>query len=1340
MLNLTVVVDNDEAIAKFRELQKVAKTTTSNIVSDSDRMDMAMRKLATSLGSLGVGFSLTEFARKVSMVRGEFQQLEVAFTTMLGSKADADALMAKTVDFAAKTPFDLQGVASASKQLLAYGSNAEEVTDELRMLGDIAAGLSMPLGDLVYLYGTTRTQGRMFTMDLRQFMGRGIPLAEELAKKFGVTKDQVSKLVTEGKVGFNDMKDALVAMTSEGGTFYNLMEEQSKTITGKMSNLGDAVDQMFNNIGKQSEDIISGAIDSAAYLVENYEKIGKVLMDIIVAYGSYKAAVMTVNALNKARVIYLAAEVAATKLSAVANKQLTASNILLAKSLKTLNVAKYLTNPYVLAGAAIGALIFGTYKLITAKSFEEKAQEKVNKQMDEYNQKAEEEKQKASENISKMKDANISTYERVKAYNDLVAAYPELLDKYDKEKIKLMEIAELEKEIAGITQQRALKEANDKIAEYDKKIAGGVPKTYTVSSSMGPVVDTSLETNNQWVADRAAWVKKRDKMLADQAEAEFDALPDADKIKKYQQDIDALTTTIENYNKEIDELGNREGANITIAKRDKAEAEKADLERRKKTLEDAIKKKSAGGGTDEEEEKKKQKAIAKAREDAIKEANKAQYELEKERINNKIDLLEFEKNEELKAIDEQLKATTDAETKAALQRQRAATSMRYDIQIGAEYDNQIKEQREGLNSLLEEYADYQTKRKLLIQKYENDIIEAMSTNINGENDALIKLIADARDKAVQELDSAELEKSDFWIKIFSDAEKMASSSIEKIINDIELLLSYLKDKNSVDFNLIKAMGLTEQQINGIDAERLKEIVQSLIDKRNELNSRNPFKNLVQGFKDLKNAGDDVDKKFGARQNIIKSIGQVGEFLGSVGSDMKEAGENLGSDFMSGLGGVLSDAGDVIGKSMQGAMTGLMIGGPIGAIIGGVFSGLMSILSKSGSKSEDENLKAFKAFNEELRILKEQARLDSWEDTIFGSDGFGKAIHSMDIYKEKLKEFNDIRNKIINRPVYQDTGYGPIQFPNLDWFGNNPKGTLSDALRGMKAKTRHSTWFRASKYESLGDLLPELFSEDGEISMSALKEFVDSDVFKQLSNENRELIAELVRDWEMYEDALSEVKDYLSGVFGGLGDSLMDSMTNAFIYGTDAAKDFGDALSETLEKFAQDMVYTLMFADLFKKAEEDMMKIMEGNSTEEEKFSAISNIFSNLLNGVEAQSDNAMNLYQKIKDRAKESGIDIFGKDDKQQDATSKGFQAMSQETGSELNGRFTDIQGKVTEIRDAVLQSIVSGNLRLGEMINIRDITIQLNGNVEQIKTYSMVLPEMSSTLTAMNRKIQDSL
>lgn len=293
-------LDNSKFESDVNRSNSLFQSIGNTAEKEGSRIDSIFRKLTIAAAGFFTAQQALEYANKIANIRGEYQQLEVAFNTMLGSKAKADALMDKVIDTAAKTPFDLQGVASGAKQLLAYGVASEDVTNRLVQLGNIAAGLSIPLNDIVYLYGTTMVQGRLFTQDVRQFMGRGIPLVKELSKELGKTEEEINAMVTAGKIGFPEVQKVLDNLTNSGGMFYNLMEEQSKTISGKISNLEDSISVMFNNIGKNSEGIINSVLDSAATVVDNYEEIGATIQELIVTYGAYKAAVMTVAATKQA--------------------------------------------------------------------------------------------------------------------------------------------------------------------------------------------------------------------------------------------------------------------------------------------------------------------------------------------------------------------------------------------------------------------------------------------------------------------------------------------------------------------------------------------------------------------------------------------------------------------------------------------------------------------------------------------------------------------------------------------------------------------------------------------------------------------------------------------------------------------------------------------------------------------------------------------------------------------------------------------------------------------------------------------------------------------------------
>lgn len=303
-IGFSLELDDSKLRQQISNSQRAFEQLADNVEADGARMDDAISSIGGAVASLGAAWSMQSFATKVAEVRGEFQKLQVAMETMLQSKTKAEALMAQMVQTSATTPFGLQEVAGGAKQLLAYGLEAEKVNETLIRLGDIATGLSIPLGDLVYLYGTTMTQGRLYTQDFNQFVGRGIPLIKELSEQFGVAENKVKDLVEEGKVGFPEIQKVIESLTNAGGMFGGLMEKQSQTISGQISNIEDAFDIMFNEIGQNSEGVINSALYATSTLVENYETVAEALGTLVATYGVYKASLMALTAYTNAAYSY----------------------------------------------------------------------------------------------------------------------------------------------------------------------------------------------------------------------------------------------------------------------------------------------------------------------------------------------------------------------------------------------------------------------------------------------------------------------------------------------------------------------------------------------------------------------------------------------------------------------------------------------------------------------------------------------------------------------------------------------------------------------------------------------------------------------------------------------------------------------------------------------------------------------------------------------------------------------------------------------------------------------------------------------------------------------------
>lgn len=413
------------------DLKRALASSRSDILASGDaaeqqgaRIEQMFKRATTGVVAFFSVAKATDFVKSMATVHGEFQSIQIALNTILGSEAEATKLFDQLKDTAAKTPFDLNGVASGAKQLLAYGESADTVNDTLIKLGNIAAGLSQPLGDIVYLYGTTMTQGRLYTQDLNQFTGRGIPMIRELAKEFGVAESEVKKLVESGKVGFPEVQKVINNLTSETGMFYNLMEKRSQAVTGKISNLEDAWSVALDEMGKSSEGFLYSGIEGATYLVEHYDKVLKILGTLIAAYGSYKAALIVINTLQESKAL-----VENIRLIAMCRKELG----LATAAQQAFNISVK-ANPYVLAISALLTVISALAIFSGHADKAAEAQADLNKNIND-------EVEKLDEVYKSIKKAKEGTEDRKRAIDNFNSEYGKYLSNLLSEKSTVEEIA-----------------------------------------------------------------------------------------------------------------------------------------------------------------------------------------------------------------------------------------------------------------------------------------------------------------------------------------------------------------------------------------------------------------------------------------------------------------------------------------------------------------------------------------------------------------------------------------------------------------------------------------------------------------------------------------------------------------------------------------------------------------------------------------------------------------------------------------------------------------------------------------------------------------------------------
>lgn len=432
-IKFDTIVETAKVVSGFRDIQNAVHQTAERVEKDGKSIDDVISNIQNSMNIAIGGWSIGKFVNQMMQVRGQFQQTEMAFKTMLQSEEKADALMKQLIRTAAVTPFGVEDVTEGAKQLLAFNVAAEDVNKTLIGLGDVAAGMGLNLKDLVMLYGTTIAKGKMDTMDLYQFLNRGIPIADEIAKVMGLDVTnaikEVQKQIKAGKVTSDIFIQAMQSMTAEGSKFGGLMEAQSKTITGQISNIKDAIEQMFNELGKSQEGVINTGLGVVSTLVENWETVGKVLMTVVAAYGAYKAAVIAMIAISKAQVAWESAK----------------AFLSLAKSITTAKDAMALFNMVSssnVLGLVLGAVAAGVTMFNLFGNSAEDAATKTSK----FTESANEASSKVESLVSILKTAK----EGSKVYKDTIK---ELSNIYDNYGIAIDKIKEDESNLVDVKQQ-----------------------------------------------------------------------------------------------------------------------------------------------------------------------------------------------------------------------------------------------------------------------------------------------------------------------------------------------------------------------------------------------------------------------------------------------------------------------------------------------------------------------------------------------------------------------------------------------------------------------------------------------------------------------------------------------------------------------------------------------------------------------------------------------------------------------------------------------------------------------------------------------------------------------
>lgn len=250
-------------------------------------------------------YTVERFVRGLYTIGGEFQKQRIALTSILGDSMKAETIFNRIKDLAVVSPFQFKELASYTKQLSAYSIPYEELYDTTKRLADISAGVGVDMGRIILAYGQVRSAAFLRGQELRQFTEAGIPLVDELAKRFTILENKVVSAgdvfdkISRKEVSFGMVKDVLWDLTNEGGKFYNMQEALAESLAGKWSNLQDAWDVMMADIAESNSGVLSDSLELLTDLMNHWEAVANILGMLTIVYGSYKTAVILTNVATK---------------------------------------------------------------------------------------------------------------------------------------------------------------------------------------------------------------------------------------------------------------------------------------------------------------------------------------------------------------------------------------------------------------------------------------------------------------------------------------------------------------------------------------------------------------------------------------------------------------------------------------------------------------------------------------------------------------------------------------------------------------------------------------------------------------------------------------------------------------------------------------------------------------------------------------------------------------------------------------------------------------------------------------------------------------------------------
>lgn len=1340
-------------------------------------------QLRNQLANIYSVYAAERFLTQIIEIGGEFQKQRVALQTMFKDATKADVLFGQIKELAVVSPFEFKELAGYTKQLAAFNIPYEEMYDTTKRLADISAGVGVDMGRIILAYGQVRSAEFLKGTELRQFTEAGIPLLQKLADKFTLLEGRVVSVgevfdkISKREVSFQMVKDVLWDLTNEGGQFYNMQGALADTLAGKLSNLRDAYDVMLADIAESNNSTLSKGLDLITDTMSNWEELSDIILTVVATYGSYKAAIMTLTVAQK---VYNSSLGVSGLINFLRSTQMltraTQAQIVVQKVLNTVMKA----NPIILVASAIAGLI-GSYTLFSNKAketqeiitdlneslgklqtnFEEnRGMEKL---IDEY-ELLSNKQNKTTEESKRLETVTASLKSHFKGAAMEVNAYTGELEMSVK---KMREANEESLEMAKKAAKGNLRDAEKREAELEKKLEAIKNKykagtgTY-IAGATAPLVFSRTEEDlekyaeeytdieNQLIAAQKATKKAREEFenlgntakdadlgntLSGWRKAIGDFISGNDRLKNLMpKDAEEYADWLKRFKDELseakDELARKEKTTGLFSEDDINAARK-----RVQELQSVVDKFNISIDNKETKSTKNWSDILQNQLQSLKDFRvKAELEIEQAVVNSMAEGGEKELAQ-LNLNHKKRLSEIDKQTNEIVKKYKEAEKARWMKENPGKKESEFKSSITGINDLPSEFQDIiqqlvETENKLYTKSV-TDYFNSVAKEFQGyleKRKSIEQEYAKKRNVLFKSGASADTIKETYYQE--DEALKRLDVEIAQRENTFQ---SWVNKLSSIGLEQLRKMLIEAQaelmkaEISDPDnGEKLAFYRAMLVKIREELDKIERGERKAQGKDDNKGKIKDWKELYKVLDKVNDSFIEIGDSVGgTAGKIIKEAGQMTSSLLQ------MANAVKSIETNMESLDKASVI---LTAISAGlkVVTGIFGLFNRTDYMAEYR--KEVAKLNDELKKVKENARIDSGEyDTIFGTDEWANARNNIDAARDALMRYQSTLNDIKNRKVYEDVSDKVANIFDIDL--DKTFDSLEESLANMQVQIRHSTWFRSAKYASLKDAAPELFNEDSSVNMDALAEFVNSDMFKKLSEENQRYLQQMLDNWSTYEEALDSVKNYLTGIFGDLGNTMMDALVDAFENGTDAAKKFTDSVSDMLEKLATNMIYSATLGPIMENAQERMLEITKNEElSDEEKFKGYTSVMEGMTNDALAQQEMAMKLMEEYKKMAKEKGWDIYTPDNEKQNGLSQSVKGITEDQANVLGSYLNAIRHDVS-VKRSLLENI-AGNLLPTMSITAQAQLQQLNAIADNTKINADAALEIQKSAIA----IQTSL